>query len=104
MIYKMDVEVKLAYKEQPFFYNRSTANFHLFATDEYTNIKPYVHATMLSIYDASWDADADLESSFDEQFFDELFELYLAQIPETGATRENFKDFFESYGFEFSIW
>lgn len=99
MRYSRETDVKLDYKEQPSFYNQSTAVFKVFATDEWK--QPYVKFMVLSIDDTAWDAD--LYYSADEHFCDTLFERYLNQIPITGVTLENFKEFFGSLGFDFFI-
>lgn len=95
-----DVEVPLCEDDQVYFYDRPTAKFHASIFTE-----PVVGGTsftMDSIDDYGWSSHSD--KILDPEKVKALMIGYLDQIPETGASEENWKDYFcETLGFTFEV-
>lgn len=95
-----EVEVPLCEDDQVYFYDRPTARFHASIFTE-----PVVGGTsftMDSIDDYGWASHSD--KILDPEKVKALMIGYLDQIPETGASEENWKDYFcETLGFTFEV-
>ena len=93
-----EVDVQLCKDEQMYFYNRPTGAFTAFVWTDPTY--GGTSFTMDSIDDYGW-------HSWTEKFLDpeevkQIMFGYLEQLPETGASEENWKAFFcDNLGFDF---
>lgn len=98
--YMSDVEVPLCEDDQVYFYDRPTAKFHAsIFTDPVVGGTSF---TMDSIDDYGWSSHSD--KILDPEKVKALMIGYLDQIPETGASEENWKDYFcETLGFTFEV-
>lgn len=96
--YMSDVEVPLCEDDQVYFYDRPTAKFHAsIFTDPVVGGTSF---TMDSIDDYGWSSHSD--KILDPEKVKALMIGYLDQIPETGASEENWKAYFcDKLGYDF---
>lgn len=91
--------VPLAEKERGFFYGAETARIHIHAQSEWDEHGfNYTKVVMESCDDTMWEGEC-AGTPFSMVEMRQMQQEYLEQIPDTGATEGNFRNFFTMKGF-----
>lgn len=95
-----NASIPLAPKEQGCFYGRPTADIHIHARTEPKGKDSYNYTKVIvnSIDDFEWGAWIEAVPFTGQELWS-MQKDYIEQLPKTGATEENFRDFFASRGF-----